>query len=117
MSRLIIISAEMHKIANVIVDVKYRHPGNVVAYVSVAFEIYRDGIDFFAVPVSSEENMRLLNLPKKFSFRFKNEILGISLPGLEEVVEDIVGQLNPVGLIKVPDRYIKNMSSQFAGGY
>jgi hypothetical protein len=110
MSSLIINSAGMHKIANVDVDVKYRHPGNVIAYISVAFEMYRDGINFFAVPVTCEENMRFTNLPQEFSFRFKNEKLSISLPGLEEVVEEIVGKLHPLGLIKVPVHHSKNMS-------
>ena len=117
MSSLIIISAGMHKIANVDVDVKHFRPGNVISYIPIKFEIFREGINFVAVSIASEENLRLTNLPKEFSFRFKNEIMGISLPNLVEIVEEIVDKLQPLGLIKVPLKYSKNKSFHFAETY
>jgi hypothetical protein len=100
MSNLIIISAAMHKIANVEVDVKYRYPGNVIEYISMTFEVYKNRCKFFAIPLANEENRRLANLPNEFSFRLEGEVIYISARGLEEVVEQIVDKLQSLGLIK-----------------
>lgn len=107
----------MHQIAPVAVDVKYRLPGNRISYVSITFEIYKDGIDFFVVPVTCEKNMRLTNLPTEFAFRFDNKVFGISLNGLEEIVDEIVGKLQVLGLIKIPREYSKNTNFDYSDKY
>ncbi len=114
MSNLIVTTARMHKIANVFVDVKYRHPGNVVAYISVEFEIFSNGKRFEAMPFVSEENKRLVNIPTQFSFQFKNERICVCEPGLEEVVEEIVNELANQDIIKMPEKKMMNSAEPLA---
>ena len=85
--------AAMHKIANIDVDVKYLQPGKVVAYVSIIFEVYKNGNKFYAIPLANEENKRLTNLPAEFSFRIQNGTIYAVTHGLEEVVESLVERL------------------------
>ena len=91
----------MQKIASFDINTKYRQPGNVVAYIFIGYEIYKDGSKFFAVPLTNDKNKLLANLPSQFSFRMVNEAIHISAPGLEEVVEEIVDKLNNLGFIAV----------------
>ena len=83
----------MHKIANIDVDVKYRRPGNVVAYFSIIFEVYKNGNKFYAIPLANEENKRLTNLPAELSFRIQNGTIYDVAHGSEEVVESLVERL------------------------
>jgi len=108
MSNLIVTTARMHKIANVFVDVKYRNPGNVVAYISVEFEIFAIGKNFEAMPLVSEENRRLLNIPTQFSIQPRNERICVSEPRLKEVAEEIVNELVNQDIIKMLKKKMKN---------
>jgi hypothetical protein len=108
MSNLIVTNARMHKIANVFVDVKYRHPGNVVAYISVEFEIFSDGESFQIMPLVSEENKRIVNMPTQFSFQFKNGRICVCEPRLEVVVEEIVNELANQDIIKMAKKKMMN---------
>ena len=102
MSNLIVITAEMHKVAEFSINVKYRRPGNVVEYVPVEFEIFRDKEYFKAIPVETEESKRLTDLPKQVLFQIKNGIAGsFTKNGKEEVVEDIVNKLVELNLVEI----------------
>ena len=83
----------MHKIANVDVNVKYRRPGNVVAYVPVIFEVYQKGNKFDAIPFVSEETKILTNLPTEITFRMQNETIYEVSQRYKEVVESLVERL------------------------
>ncbi|MEO6914931.1 MAG: hypothetical protein ABI151_04095 [Chitinophagaceae bacterium] len=99
MSNLIIVTASMHKIANVSIEVKYRHPGNVVAYIAVEFELYEVKGKYFAVPLVSIETRRILNLPAQFSFHVQNNVILVSGNGLKGVVKELVKKLSQLALI------------------
>jgi len=102
MSNLIVITAEMHKVADFYLNVKYRCPGNVVKYTSVEFEIFRDGECFKAIPVETDENRRLTDLPKQLLFQIKNGMAYTSSrTGTEEVVEEIVNKLFEMKIVEV----------------
>ena len=102
MTSTLINTTRLHNIANVDVDVKYRQPGNVVAYISIAFNIYKDGTTFVAMPLAGNLDKRLTNLPNKFSFKLRNGIIYVAETGLTDVVADIVNKLRALVLIEAP---------------
>ncbi|HLL42617.1 MAG TPA: hypothetical protein VK369_05725 [Segetibacter sp.] len=92
MSNLVVIAREMYKVAQFSIDVKYRRPGNVVEYLPVKFEIFRDGEYYKAIPSQDFQTRILTNLPKALKFEIKEgKILNYSAD--KEVVEDIVNKL------------------------
>ena len=92
MSNLVVIAREMYKVAQFSIDVKYRRPGNVVEYLPVKFEIFRDGEYYKAIPLQDFQTRILTNLPKALKFEIKEgKILNYSAD--KEVVEDIVNKL------------------------
>ncbi|MCW3081745.1 MAG: hypothetical protein JWR87_3175 [Segetibacter sp.] len=103
MSGIIIVTARMNKIASVDIKMKYRQPGNVVAYIFISFEVYKKRSKFFVIPNTNDANKILVNLPNEFSFRLENDSIYISAPRLEEVVEEIVDKLNNLGFIAVSE--------------
>jgi len=99
----------MHKVVNTSIDVKYRHAGNVIAYLTVEFEIYRSSTRLFAVPRICVEDRRLLNLPVQFSFRVQEEVVMVSEPGLQEIVKQLVENLKTLELIEGTEKdYLDN---------
>ncbi len=97
MSNLIVITSEMYKIAYFSINVKYCRPGNVVEYIPVEFEIFRDGIFYKAIPL---QTTILTNLPKELLFQVKKGKVSDFHPGEEEVVEDIVNKLAELNLVE-----------------
>ena len=99
----------MHKVVNTSIEVKYRHAGNVIAYLTVEFEIYRSSTRLFAVPRISVEDRLLLNLPVQFSFRLQKDVVMVSEPGLKEVVKQLVENLKALELIEeIQKDYLDN---------
>ena len=93
MSNLVVIASEMYKVAEFSIDVKYCRPGNVVEYLPVEFEIFRDGEYYKAIPLQDFQTRILTNLPKALKFEIKEgKIYNYSIDK-EEVVDDIVNKL------------------------
>ena len=107
MSNLIVITPEMYKVAEFPVDVKFRKPGNVVEYVRVEFEIFRDGEYYKAVPLQDSQTKILTTLPCELLFEVKEGKIYNHTEGKEEVVEDVVCKLAELNLVeplkKVPE--------------
>ena len=93
MSNLVVIAREMHKVAEFSIDVKYRRPGNVVYYLPVKFEIFRDGEYYKAIPLQDFQTRILTNLPKALKFEIKEGKIYNYSTDKEEVVDDIVNKL------------------------
>lgn len=100
MSKLIIITADMHKVAEFSINVKYRQPGNVVEYFPVEFEVFRDGDYYKAVPLPSVENTRLTEFRKEYPFQIKNGKACNCYTGTEEIVDDIVKKMAQMNIIE-----------------
>lgn len=119
MSNLKVVTAEMHKVADLDIKVKYRRPGNVVGYVPVEFEIFKDGEYFKAIPLATIESKRLTNLPAQLLFQLKNRtIYTIDKTGKEkeEVIEDIVNELFDMNIAEVSQKKVEkteNVNSHF----
>ena len=93
MSNLVVIACEMYKVAEFSINVKYRRPGNVVEYLPVKFEIFRDGEYYKAIPLQDFQTRILTNLPKALKFEIKEGKIYNYTTDKEEVVEDIVNKL------------------------
>lgn len=93
MSNLIVITAEMYKVAEFTIHVKFRKPGNIVAHIPVEFEIFRDGEYYKAVPLQDSQIRMLTTLPRELIFEVKDGRVYNATRGKEEVVEDIVNRL------------------------
>jgi len=93
MSHLIVITAEMYKVAEFTVNVKHRQPENVVEYIPVEFEIFRDGEYYKAIPLQDTQTRILTTLPCELVFEIKDGKIINYTQGKEEVVEDIVNKL------------------------
>jgi len=102
MSHLIVIAAEMHKIAYLNINVKYRQPGNLVEYIPVEFEVFRDGEIYRAIPLQSIQTRILRALPDELTFEITEDKILNYIPGKEEVVEDIVSQLVEMNVVERP---------------
>jgi len=102
MSHLIVIAAEMHKIAYLNINVKYRQPGNLVEYIPVEFEVFRDGEIYRAIPLQSIETRILTTLPDELTFEITEDKILNHIPGKEEVVEDIVSKLVEMNVVERP---------------
>ena len=100
MAHLIVITPEMHKIAQIPVEVKYRRPGNVIEYTSVEFEVFRDREFYKAVPLDDSKVRRITDLPNELLFQIKNGKVILSKPGKEEVIEDIVSELVAINIVE-----------------
>jgi len=94
----------MHKIANVVVNVAYRRPGNVVVHVPVKFEVFEDKRCFKAVPFITREVKRLIQLPKVLSFTVKNS--RIYTLDKKEVIEEIVDELVKLEVVEMQEKRI-----------
>lgn len=101
MSKLIIITADMHKIAEFCINIQYRQPGNVVEHVPVEFEVFMDGENYRAVPLQNFETSVLTNLPNELIFEIKDGKICNCKKGTEEIVEDIVSKLAEMDLVKI----------------
>ena len=112
MSHLIVLTAEMHKIAYLNINVKYRRPGNVIGYIPVEFEIFRDGEFYKAVPLQSFQTRILTTLPNKLVFKVSDGKVYNFTAGKEEVVEDIVSKLAKMNVVeKLQKRYEEAFSN------
>ena len=112
MSHLIVLTAEMHKIAYLNINVKYRRPGNVIGYIPVEFEIFRDREFYKAVPLQSFQTRILTTLPNKLVFKVSDGKVYNFTAGKEEVVEDIVSKLAKMNVVeKLQKRYEEAFSN------
>jgi len=102
MSNFIIIAADMHKIAEFSIDVKYRHPGKGVECLPVEFEIFQDGNYFKAIPLPSFETWTLTNLQNEYTFQIKNCKTYNCKKGAEEIVDDIVTKMVQMNVVEIP---------------
>src|SRR5437764_1273920 len=102
MSKLIIIAADMHKIAEFYINVKYRQPGNVVEYLPVEFEVFKDGDYYRAIPLPRFEVKTLTNLPCEYTFQIKNGKPYKCQKGTEEIVDDIVRKIAHMNVVEIP---------------
>ncbi len=100
MSKLIVIAAEMHKIAENTINVKYRRPGNVIGYIPVTFEIFFDREYYKAVPLQSYQTRLLTNTPNALTFQVEHGKIYNSTRGTQEVVEEIVKQLAQMNILE-----------------
>lgn len=107
MSKFIIVTAGMHKIAEFVVNIKYRRPGNVVEYLPVEFEVFIDQGYYRAIPLQSSESKLLTNLPKEMTFEIKDGKICNCNKGPEELVRDIVRKLIEMNLVKMPEKYFE----------
>ena len=113
MSHLIVLTAEMHKIAYLNINVKYRRPGNVIGYIPVEFEIFRDGEFYKAIPLQSIQTRILTTLPDELVFKISDRRIFNYVPGTEEVIEDIVNELVEVNLVERPQkRFVESFSNR-----
>ena len=101
MSNFIIIAAEMHKISEFPIDVKYRQPGNVVEYLPVEFEIFQDGNYFKAIPLPGFETWTLTDLRNEYTFQIKNGKTYNCKKGTEEIIDDIVNKMVQMNVVEV----------------
>lgn len=105
MSKLIIVACGMHKIAEFPINVKYRRPGNVVAYLPVEFEVFIDGEYYKAIPLQSTEIRMLANVPKELVFQIKNGNICNYKPETEEIVQAIAAQLAKMNVDEIPGKH------------
>jgi hypothetical protein len=111
MSQMIVIASPMHKIANIPVNVKYRRPGNVIAYLPVEFEIFKEGEYFRAIPLQDLQNRILTNLPKELLFKVKDGIIYNNPAGTDAVVQDILRQLVSMNEVETPQEVFVETTS------
>lgn len=104
MSKLIIITAGMHKIAEFCINVKYRRPGNVVEYLPVEFEVFIDHGYYKAMPLQNSETSLLTNLPTELLFEIRGGKICNCKKGTEEIVEEIVSKLVKMDLVKMAEK-------------
>jgi hypothetical protein len=102
MSHIIVIAAQMHKIANIRVAVKFRRPGNVVEYLPVEFQILKDGEYYRALPLQDLQSRLLTNLPRELLFKVKKGIIYNYKAGTETVVQEIVNKLVEMNEVETP---------------
>jgi hypothetical protein len=100
MSKLIVIAAEMHKIAEITIDIKYRRPGNVIGYIPVQFEIFLDGEFYKAIPLQNYQTRLLTNLPNALLFQVKNGKICNCTRGTQEVIEELVKKLGTMNVVE-----------------
>jgi hypothetical protein len=112
MSQLIVITAEMHKIAEFSINVKYRRPGNVVAYIPVEFEVFINGDYYKAVPLQNFETRRLTSLPNCITFQIKNGKVYNDNRGTEDVVKEIVGKLFEMNILELPEKNLTETNNK-----
>jgi hypothetical protein len=102
MSNFIIIAADMHKIAEFSIDVKYRLPGNVVEYLPVEFEIFQDRNYFKAIPLPCLETRTLTNLRNEYTFQIKNGKTYNCKNGTGEIIDDIITKMAQMNVVEIP---------------
>jgi hypothetical protein len=90
---LTVITPDCHKIAECEVKVKYRRPGNVVEYLPVKFEVFREGECYKAVPLQDTSIRILTNLPRQIFFHLKNGKVVQCSRGQQEIMEELVTQM------------------------
>ena len=92
----------MEKRAEVRVNVPYRGAGNIIRQKEVSFEVFLDGVQYTLVPVLSEAERRVANLPERLEF---NMIEGkpVSSRGPKDgnfhVIQDAVDRLSEMQLL------------------
>jgi len=101
MSTLIVIAAEMHKIANFHVNVKHRHSGNIVEYIPVEFEIFEDGKYLKAIPQQCLQTKALLQLPNELLFAVKEGKICHRESCKDEITADIVDKLVKMNIVEL----------------
>jgi hypothetical protein len=102
MPRLVIITPEMHKIAEFTIKVKYRCPGNVIEYTPVEFEVFKDGEWYKAVPLCDVKTRLLTDLPRETFFQIKNGKITECNNVSREVIEDIVCKMIALDVVDKP---------------
>jgi hypothetical protein len=102
MSHLVIITADLHKIADLSINVKYRQPGNVVEYLPVEFEVFKDGNFYKAVPLPGVETRTLTNLLNEYVFQINNGKACNCKQGSEEIIDEIVRKMAQTNIVEVP---------------
>jgi hypothetical protein len=102
MPRLVIITPEMHKIAEFTIKVKYRCPGNVIEYIPVEFEVFKDGEWYKVVPLLDAKTRLLTDLPAELFFQLKNGKITRCSNKQKEVIEDIVCKMNAFDVVDKP---------------
>ena len=107
MSNLIVIAPEMHKIAELAVNVQYRYPGNVVSQIPVEFEIFVVNNYFKAVPLHTHESKQLTDLPDELFFQVKDGVLHIYNAGTTKIIETIVQKLVNCGAFESPQKPLR----------
>lgn len=84
---------------NVMVNVPYRLPGNIVAYMPVEFEVLKDGDYCKAKPVCSDAKKRLINLPSALEFQVFSGKVVMARKVHEDVAYAIVRELNRLKIL------------------
>lgn len=92
----------MEKIASYTIEVPYRSTGNIISNKNIDFDIYKDGMQYKAMPLCSLDERRIANLPPELIFEIKQgkpeSIRGIKEGNLE-LIKKIAGQLKAGGLL------------------
>ena len=90
------------KIASVNISVPYKGPGNVIKQNPVLFDVYFEEDHYKAVPLLSDDERRIANLPNELLFSFQDgkpfSHRGV-MDGNFHAIEDIVGELKKKKLI------------------
>jgi ABC-type dipeptide/oligopeptide/nickel transport system ATPase component len=111
MSKLIIITAGMHKIAEFCINIKYRQPGNVVEYLPVEFEVFIDHGYYRAMPLLNSETELLTNLPKELTFEIRGGKICNCTKGTEEILEEIVAKLDEMDVVEMAEKSFRRKCS------
>jgi hypothetical protein len=112
MSQLIVITAEMHKIAEFFINVKYRRPGNVITYIPIEFEVFINGEYYKAVPLQTTETRMLTSLPCSITFQIKNGKVYNDNRGTEDIVKEIVGKLVEMNIVELSQKRFEETNSK-----
>jgi hypothetical protein len=93
MSKLVVITSEMHKVAELPICVQCEKPENRSEKVSVEFEVFHEGESFKVVPLTTKEMKKMANLPDEFSFQYKDGRICAFEPCHAELVDHIADRL------------------------
>jgi hypothetical protein len=91
-----------NKMASIHISVPYKGPGNTIRQNPVVFDVYSIDGHYKAVPLLSEDEKRIANLPDELLFRYENgkpvSRRG-SVDGNFHAIEDIVRELQKQQLL------------------
>jgi hypothetical protein len=90
------------KMASIHIFVPYKGPGNTIRQNPVVFDVYSIDGHYKAVPLLSEDERRIANLPEELLFSYENGkpvSLRGSVDGNFHAIEDIVRELQKQKLL------------------